>query len=168
MTDCFQKRLAFNVANGTADLRDDEVEGLLGGVELDPAFDFIGDVRNHLDGFSKIIAAPLALDDALVDASRGHTVVAGGLDAGETLIVAEIEVGFLAIGGHVALAVLVGVERARVDVDVRIEFLDGDFVAPCLEQFSKGGGDDALAQRGGHTAGDEDVSGSHILEKAQR
>jgi len=32
----------------------------------------------------------------------------------------------MAVLGHITLAVFVGVEGARVDVDIRVEFLDSD------------------------------------------
>ena len=36
--------------------------------------DFIGDVRDHLDGLAQIVAAAFAGDDLLVDAARGEVV----------------------------------------------------------------------------------------------
>ena len=57
----------------------------------------------------------------------------------------QVEVGLHTVHRHVALAVLVGVQRARVDVDVGIELLDGHFVPTCLQQFADRGGDDSLA-----------------------
>jgi hypothetical protein len=38
--------------------------------------DFVGDVRNHLDGFAQVVAAPLLGDDLLVDAASGQVIVA--------------------------------------------------------------------------------------------
>ncbi len=34
---------------------------------------------------------------------------------------------------------LVGVERAGVYINIRVEFLDGDLEAPCLQQLAQGG-----------------------------
>ena len=42
--------------------------------------------------------------------------------AGEALVVAEIEIGFRAVVGDEDLAVLVRAHRARIDVQIGIEF----------------------------------------------
>ena len=56
----------------------------------------------------------------------------------------EVEVGLEAISGDVAFAVLVRVQRARVNVDVRVEFLDCYLVTAGLKKLAQRGGDDAL------------------------
>ena len=48
---------------------------------------------------------------------------AGELDVDEALVVPEVEVGLAAVVGDEHLAVLEGVHRARVDVDVRVELI---------------------------------------------
>ena len=53
--------------------------------------------------------------------------------------------------GHVALAVLVGVEGAWVNVDIGVKLLDRDAVATCLKELPEGGCYDALPE-GGHDA----------------
>src|SRR5947208_2614874 len=66
-----------------------------------------------------------------------------------------VEIG--AVVQHEHLAVLERVHRARVDVDVRIELLEGDAEAAGLEEAAQGGGGDALPESGGNSSGDEDV-----------
>ena len=44
----------------------------------------------------------------------------------------EVKVGLVTIVSDIAFAVFVGVQRTRIDIDVRVEFLDGDAVATCL------------------------------------
>ncbi|CUP34884.1 Uncharacterised protein [Bacteroides xylanisolvens] len=58
----------------------------------------------------------------------------------------EIQIGFRAVIGDEDLAVLVRAHGARVDIDVRIEFLNGDFVASVLQQSAQGCSGDAFAQ----------------------
>ena len=43
----------------------------------DAVLDLVGDVRNHLDGAAEIVAAPLLLNDRLVDLARRPVVVPG-------------------------------------------------------------------------------------------
>ena len=65
----------------------------------------------------------------------------------EALVVAEVEVGLAAVVGDEHLAVLEGVHRAGVDVDVRVELLHGDPEAPGLQQPTERGGGEPLAER---------------------
>ena len=130
------KRSAFDVAYGAPYLGDDKVAAALLGKQFDVALDFVGDVRHYLYGLAKIVTLALAFDDGLEDTSRGKRIGPCGPDPGKPLIMTEIEVSFSAIDGNVALAVLVRVERARIDVDVRVELLYGHAVAPCLKELA--------------------------------
>ena len=56
-----------------------------------------------------------------------------GADTREAFVVAEVEVGLGTVHGHIALAVFVGVERPWVDIDIGVEFLDGDREAAGLQ-----------------------------------
>ncbi len=57
----------------------------------------------------------------------------------------QVQVSFVAVHGDIALAMLVGVQCTRVDVDVRVKFLDGDIVSTGLQQLADRGGDDAFS-----------------------
>ena len=75
----------------------------------------------------------------------------------EPLVVAEVEVGLAAVVGDEHLAVLEGVHRPGVDVDVGVELLHRDPQAPALEQSTERRGREALPERARHPTGDEDV-----------
>ena len=70
------------------------------------------------------------------DAAGGKVDVACGFDAGETLVVSEVKAGFLSVVGDVTFAVLIGVERSRVEVDIGVELLDGNVETASLKQFA--------------------------------
>jgi hypothetical protein len=53
--------------------------------------------------------------------------------------------------------VFVGIQRARVDVDVRVEFLDGDPITASLQQFPQRRGDDTFSERGNNAPGHENI-----------
>ena len=57
---------------------------------------------------------------------------------------AQVEVGLGAVAGHEDLAVLVRRHRAGVDVQVRVEFLDGDGDQTALENAPEGRNRNAL------------------------
>lgn len=58
----------------------------------------------------------------------------------------EIQIGFCAVIGNEDFAMLVRAHGARVDIDVRVKFLNGDFVASVLQQSAQGCSGDAFAQ----------------------
>ena len=130
------KRSAFDVAYGASDFGDDKVAAALLGEHSDIALDLVSDVGDNLYGLAEVVALALAFDDGLEDTSCGKRIGPCGPDPGKPLIMTEIQVGFSAIDGNVALAVLVRVERARIDVDVRVELLYGHAVAPCLKELA--------------------------------
>src|SRR5260221_13451148 len=121
----FQEGKGFDVSDGAADFDDDDVDAF--GIFFDRRFDFVGDVRNHLHGFAEEIAAALFGQDGFVDAPRRPVVVAGKLGVREALVVPEVEVGLRAVFGDEDFAVLKRAHRARVNVEVRIALLQGDF-----------------------------------------
>ena len=130
------KRSAFDVAYGASDFGNDKIASALLGKQSDVALDLVCHVRHYLYGFAEIVALALAFYDRLEDTSCGKRIGPCGPDSGKPLIMTEIEVGFGAIDGNIALAVLVRVERARIDVDVRVELLYGHAVAPCLKELA--------------------------------
>ncbi len=58
---------------------------------------------------------------------------------------AQVEVGLVAVDGHIAFPVLIGIECTRVDVDVGVEFLDCYTVASGKEKAGKRRRYDAFA-----------------------
>ena len=118
-------------------------------------------MRNYLHRLAEIVAAALLVDDRLVDAAGGDVVGAGCLDVGEALVVAEVKIGLMAVHSHIAFTVRIGIERAGVDVDVRVKLLDGDAVAPALQQAGERRGDDSLAQGRHHAASHKNVFSFH-------
>jgi hypothetical protein len=113
---------------------------------LDAALDFIGDVRNDLNGLSEIIATPFFGEDGFVDAAGSPVIVAGELGVCEALVVAQVEIGFGAVIGHENFAVLKGAHRTGVYVQVRIAFLDRYSEAATFEETTDRRCCDAFAE----------------------
>src|SRR5690606_7787551 len=157
LADRLQERQRLDVAHGTADLHQGDVEAL--GGRVDAALDLVGDVRDHLHGGAEIVAAALLADHRFVDLAGGDGVLAAQTDVDEALVVAEVEVGLGAVVGDVDLAVLERAHRARIDVDVRIQLHHRHPQAAGLEDRRQRGGGNALAERGHHASGDEDEGG---------
>ena len=155
LADRFEERHALDVADGAADFDEHDVHVPPG--EPNRVLDLVGDVRNDLNGAAEVVAAPLLLNHRQVDLAGRPVAVARRHHAGEALVVTEIEVGLGAVVGDVDLAVLIRAHRPGIDVDVRVELLQGHRVAVVFEQPPYRGRRQTLAERRHHTAGDEDV-----------
>ncbi len=94
---------------------------------------------DDLHGFAQVVAAALFLQHGLVDLARGEVVGFFHARFDETLIVAQVEVGFCAVVGHENLAVLERRHGARIYVDVGVKLDEGDFESPRFEDRGKGG-----------------------------
>ena len=122
-----------DVADRAADLHDDHVD-VLGAEGADALLDLVGDVRDDLDGLPQIVAPALLGDDRRVDPAGGGVGPLVQVLVDEPFVVAEVEVGLAAVLGDEDLAVLEGVHRARVDVDVRVELAHGHPETAALEE----------------------------------
>ena len=107
--------------------------------------DFVGHVRNHLDGLAEVIPTALFEDDLFVDAARSQVVLARQVRMRKPLIMAEIEIGFRAVVGDKDFAMLKGRHGARIDVQVRVELHQVDLKPPAFEQAADGGWGQPLA-----------------------
>jgi hypothetical protein len=93
-------------------------------------------VGNHLHGAAQVFAASLFLDDGLVDLTRRRVVEATHPLRQKPFVVPKIQIGLGTIVGDEDFPMLRGIHRSRIDIQIRVEFLDGDFEAPCFEQRS--------------------------------
>ena len=95
--------------------------GVVTGAALDEFLDFVGDVRNDLNGLAKVVAAALFFEHAFVDLASGEVVGLAHARFNKTLVVAQVQVGFCAVFSDKYLAVLERRHRAGIDVEVGIE-----------------------------------------------
>ena len=143
LADGFEERQRFDVADGTADLDQADIETF--GRRVDAALDLVGHMRDDLHGAAEVVAAAFAPDHFFVDAPGGDRVLAGQAGADETFVMTEIKVGFGAVVGDVDLAMLERRHGARIHVDVGIELHHGDLEAAGLQDGRERRGGDALA-----------------------
>ena len=147
LTDGLHEGLALDVADGAAELGDHHVGARLLLDAAEALLDGVRHVRDDLNGTAEEVAGALAGDEVLVDGSRGEVGRTREVLVDEALVVAEVEVGLVAVLGDEDLAVLERAHRARVHVEVGVGLLHHDAVAAGLEQAPERGGRDALAQR---------------------
>ena len=139
LTGRLQEGLGLDVTDGAADLGDDDVGSVvlacLVGGKAHAALDLVSDVRDHLNGVPEVVAAAFLLDDRRVDLPGGHIVQTIEVLIQEALIVADVQVGLCTILGDEDLAVLEGVHRARIHVQIGIELLHDHGETPRAEQM---------------------------------
>jgi hypothetical protein len=124
LTDGFDERQRFDIANRPANLHNRDVN--IGRHLTASGLDLVGDVRNHLHRLAKIIAAAFAGNDVLVNAPGCQVIALGQMGVSESLVMAKVQVGFRAIVGHEYFTMLKGAHGARIDVEIRVEFLERD------------------------------------------
>ena len=156
-----EEGLGLDVAHGPADLRDDDIRRVPLRVRLrlgahDP-LDLIGDMGDDLDGVAQVLSAALLGDDAGVDLARGRVRGAGQTDVEEALVVADVEIRLSPILSDEDLAVLEGVHRPGIDVDIRVELLHRHADAPRPQEPAEARRRQALPERGDDSARNEDV-----------
>src|SRR5581483_11947734 len=157
LADRLEKWQRLDVADGSADLHDADVGMARLRNVFDVRFDLVGDVGDHLDRRPQIVAPAFLFDDRIVDLSGRDVIRALQILVDETFVVTEIQIGLGAVLGNEYLPVLVRIHGTRVDVDVRVEFLDRHADAACFEEPSERCGRDAFSERTHDAAGEEYV-----------
>src|SRR3984893_689981 len=76
LADRLEERERLDVADGAADLRDDDVRRRLLGPAADPLLDRVRDVRDHLHRGTEVLALALAAEDGFPDRAGGVARVA--------------------------------------------------------------------------------------------
>src|SRR5262245_35713408 len=114
LPDRFDERKAFDVADRSPDLADHEIA--VAGFGEGKFLDGVGDVRNDLDRSPQIIAAPPLRYDVAIAAPGCDVVGLFRRNAGESLIMAEVEIRLGPVVGHIDFAMLIGAHRPRIDV----------------------------------------------------
>ena len=163
LANSLKEGLGFNVADGSADFNKhdlgfDCVDGL-----LDAELDFVRDMRNHLHRAALVAAAAFAVENCGINLSGGGVVELCELFVNKTFVMADVKIGLCSVIGHENFAVLIGVHRSRVNIEIGVELHNRYAVAPCFQQPAQCGGGDAFAQRGNYAPGNENQLGVHVF-----
>ena len=103
------ERQRLDVANHASDFSYHEVEVVLLAQLQYVALYLVGDVRDYLHCLAKEVAASLLVYHRLVNTAGSQVVVSCGLYVEESLVVSEVQVRFISVGGYVAFSVLIRV-----------------------------------------------------------
>ncbi len=101
-------------------------------------------MRHNLDCLAKICAFTLFVYYSVIDFSCSHIVCLGSVHPKETLVMTKVEVRFGTVLRDIALSVLVRIQCARINIDIRVKLLNRNPEASRLEKLCKGCGNDAF------------------------
>ena len=88
---CLQERLRFDVSNGSTNLSDDDIRNwILVGLQSHSALNFVGDVRDDLDGVSQVFSAALLGNNGLVNLTGCDIGCSRKVDIQKAFVVADI------------------------------------------------------------------------------
>ena len=96
--------------------------------------DRVGYMGNDLHGRAQIVAASFFLDHVGINTPGRHVVGFARRHAGETLVVAEIEIGLRTVVSDENLAVLGRAHGARVDIEIGVQFAQPHLVPARLQK----------------------------------
>ena len=157
----FQEGKTFDIAYGAADLSNHKIRVFTVADPEYPGLDFIGNVGNDLNRTAQVIAPALLRNDGLVNFTSGHIGTLGQVDVNKAFIMAQIQVRLRAVVRHEHFAVLVRAHGSRINIDIGIELLHRNLIAPALQQTPQGSCRNAFPQRGYHAACNENILGCH-------
>ena len=99
---------------------------MITGTGIDTALNLISHMGNYLHCSTKVIAATLATQNGLVDLTTGEVVVLGHFRTQKTLVMSQIQICLCAILSHIDLTVLIRAHGAGINIEIGVEFEDGD------------------------------------------
>lgn len=102
---------------------------------------------DNLYGGSQVFPLSFFIDHRLVDFACRHVGGFGQIFINETFVVSQIEIRFRAVISDKDLAVLVRTHGTGIDIDIRVKFLNGNFVPSVFQKTAEGSGGDAFPQR---------------------
>ena len=104
-----QERMAFDVANGAANLNDDHLRlGLLRQAQ-DVPLDSVRNVGYGLNSAAQEFPLALLGDDIMINPTGGDIVSLRGPDIKKSFIMSQVQIGFGPIVGNVTLPMFIGV-----------------------------------------------------------
>ena len=137
LADGFHERLGLHVSHRTADFSDDDIVLPCLSEKQHSSLDFVGDMRDDLHGLAQIRAFTLLVYDSIVYLAGSDIVRLRSMHAEKTLVMSEIQVCLGSVVRHVALPVLIRIQRTRVHIYIRVEFLYRHPQSPGLQKFGQ-------------------------------
>lgn len=102
---------------------------------------------DNLYGGSQILTFSFFIDDRLVDFACRHVGGFGQIFVNETFIVSQIKIRFRAIISDKDFTMLVRTHGAGININIRVKFLNGNFVPSVFQKTAERSGGNTFSQR---------------------
>jgi len=116
----------FNITHCSSNFGNDKIIFTLAAKRFDISFNFVGDMRNNLNGFSQIIATSFFFNHILINSAGGNVIGTMSFYIQKSFVVTKIEICFVSIHRNVTFSMFVWIQCSRIDINVRINFLVGN------------------------------------------
>ena len=120
LANSFQKWLALDITYRTSYLYNNYISVRTTSNIMYTIFNFIGDVRDYLDGSTQIFSPAFFANHRGIYLSCGDIIGLVGWFISKTFIMAEIKIGFCAIISNKDLAMLIRRHCAGINIDVGV------------------------------------------------
>jgi len=128
----FYKRETLDITNSTTDFSNNNIIFPGFAQSFHSIFNFISDMRYHLNCCTEEITSSLFCNYIKIDLSGSCIIGSGHIFVKESFIMSEIEIGFSSVIGNVNFTVLKWIHRSGIDINIWIKFLNCNRVAAKL------------------------------------
>ena len=132
LADGFDKGQYLDIAHRTAYLDNNDINISVMGDLLDTLLNLVSNMRDDLYGFTQIVSSSFSGNNRIIDLSGRDIVVTGELGIREAFIMTQVQIRLGPIIGYINLAMLIGIHRPGIEIDVRVAFYKRDLKAPRL------------------------------------
>ena len=103
-------------------------------------------MRNHLNGLAEVVSTPFLGQNGLIDLSAGEVVRTSEHAIREALVMSQIQIGLRSVSQNIDLAVLKGIHRTGINIEIRVELLKNHLQSTTLQQSAQRGRRESLAE----------------------
>ena len=107
LADSLEERCGLDIADGAADLGNNDIGVGLLAYSVNLVLYLVGDVGNYLNCAAEVIAASFLIKNCPVNLACGNVGIDGKIFINKSLVVAEVQICFGAVIGNEYLAVLI-------------------------------------------------------------
>jgi hypothetical protein len=129
LTNGLKKRQRFNITNRATHFDNRDIDLLACSCPCTAKYEVLNlvcDVRNDLNGLTKVLAPSLLAKNPVVNLAGGEVIKLAHTGIKKALVVPEVKVGLGAIFSDKHLTVLKGAHGAWVYVEIGVHFNNGD------------------------------------------
>ena len=163
LTNRFQKRLAFDIADCTADFYNRNGIFLRGLLPVKFRFDFVCNMRNDLYGTAAVISMTFLVQNRPVNFTRCNVGILIQAFIDKPFVMSQIQVCLRAIICYKYLSVLDRIHRTGIHIDIGIQLLHGHMISSRFEQPSQRSCGNSFSKTGHNAAGHKYIFYAHAL-----